>query len=377
MANKAIFTILSDCNSTSARTGIVKTENGDIHTPVFMPVGTYGAVKTLSHEDLEQLSASIILGNTYHLYIRPGNTIISKHGGLHKFINWNKPILTDSGGFQVFSLRGKRTISEEGVTFQSHLDGSSHLFTPENVVDTQRILGSDFMMMLDVCPPGDSDLKTWKEALDITTRWAKRGMDHFKKTEKLYGHSQVLVPIIQGGTNKELRIKSANDLLELNSPMYAIGGLAVGEPKEEMLNSIEVVNAIIPKEKPRYLMGVGTPTDLIQAVARGVDMFDCVMPSRNARNGQLFTRYGKINIRNSKYKNDTSPIDIESRSSLSVNYSKGYLHHLFKIEEMLGYRIATLHNLSFYLDLMSTIRSKIKNATFRSWSKEFISNYGN
>ena len=376
MENKSIFTILSECNSTSARAGIVKTGNGEIHTPVFMPVGTYGAVKTLSHKDLEQLSSSIILGNTYHLYIRPGNETISKFGGLHKFINWKKPILTDSGGFQVFSLRGKRKISEEGVTFQSHLDGSSHLFTPENVVETQRILGSDFMMMLDVCPPGDGDLKTWKDALDITTRWAKRGMNHFNKTKELYGHNQVLIPIIQGGTNKDLRIESTNDLLDLDSPMYAIGGLAVGEPKEEMLQSIEVVNGIIPKEKPRYLMGVGTPTDLVQAVSRGVDMFDCVMPSRNARNGQLFTRYGKINIRNSKYKNDISSIDIESKSDLSVNYSKGYLHHLFKIEEMLGYRIATLHNLSFYLNLMSTIQSQIKNGTFSSWSKEFVSNYG-
>ncbi|OUW60405.1 MAG: tRNA guanosine(34) transglycosylase Tgt [bacterium TMED198] len=372
---QSIFTILSKCSNTSAREGVVKTDNGDIHTPVFMPVGTYGAVKTLSYKNLEQISSSIILGNTYHLYIRPGNEIIAKHGGLHKFINWKKPILTDSGGFQVFSLRGKRKISEEGVTFQSHLDGSSHLFTPESVVETQRILGSDFMMMLDVCPPGDADFKTWEKALNITTRWAKRGMDHFNKTKDLYGHSQVLVPIIQGGTNKDLRIKSANELLALDSPLYAIGGLAVGEPKEEMLNSIEVVNDIIPKEKPRYLMGVGTPTDLVQAVARGVDMFDCVMPSRNARNGQLFTRNGKVNIRNSKYKNDTNPIDIESKSDLSLNYSKGYLHHLFKIEEMLGYTIATLHNLSFYLDLMSKIRSQINNGTFSYWSKEFISNY--
>ncbi|MDP6852710.1 MAG: tRNA guanosine(34) transglycosylase Tgt [Candidatus Marinimicrobia bacterium] len=369
-----VFSITSHCGSTSARSGILTTDHGEISTPFFMPVGTYGAVKTQSSEEIAEFS-TILLSNTYHLYLRPGTEILQKAGGLHGFMNWDGAILTDSGGFQIFSLEGYRKISDDGVTFRSHLDGSEHHFTPEIIVDIQRIIGSDFMMMLDVCPPGDADHQTWIDALNTTTKWAKRGMDHYRATEPLYDHAQVLIPVVQGGTNKELRKQSALELNELEADAYAIGGLAVGEPKPEMLETVEWMDEFLPKEKPRYLMGVGTPADLVRSVARGVDMFDCVMPTRNARNGQLFTFDGKMNIRNAKFKNDFSPIDDSGISPLSSEYTKAYLHHLFKTEEILGYRIATQHNLRFYIHLMQTMQEEINNDNFEKWAKGFLVKY--
>jgi len=340
-----------------------------------MPVGTYGAVKTQSSEEISNIPSSILLSNTYHLYLRPGTQILQKADGLHSFMNWEGSILTDSGGFQIFSLEDYRKITDDGVTFRSHLDGSEHHFTPEKIVDIQRIIGSDFMMMLDVCPPGDADQQTWLDALNITTKWAQRGMKHFRETESLYGHRQVLIPVVQGGTDKKLRKQSASDLCELEADAYAIGGLAVGEPKSEMLETVEWMDEFLPKNKPRYLMGVGTPSDLVKNVARGVDMFDCVIPTRNARNGQLFTFDGKLNIRNAKYKTDFNPIDDNFISSMSKTYTKAYLHHLFKTEEILGYRIATEHNLCFYIHIMNTMQEAIKAGNFMKWAKGFLERY--
>lgn len=342
-----------------------------------MPIGTYGAVKTQSSEEIKTLPSKIMLSNSYHLYIRPGTEILEAAGGLHKFMNWDGAILTDSGGYQVFSLRGMRKITDEGVTFQSHLDGSSHHFTPEKVVDIQRSIGSDLMMMLDVCPAGDADRSTWKDALKKTTDWAKRSMNHFKNTEPKYGYNQIILPIVQGGTDPELRKQSAFELMELDAGAYAIGGLAVGEPKEEMLTTTALMNEYLPRDKPRYLMGVGTPADLVRCVALGVDMFDCVIPTRNGRNGQLFTFNGKFNIRNSKYKYDHTPIDDSGVSEISAEYTKSYLHHLFKTEEILGYRIATQQNLKFYIHIMNQMRTAIKKDEFEKWSKVFLKNYEN
>jgi queuine tRNA-ribosyltransferase len=340
-----------------------------------MPVGTYGAVKTFSSEEIEALPSNILLSNTYHLYLRPGTKILETAGGLHKFMDWDGAILTDSGGFQIFSLEGFRKISDDGVTFRSHLDGSEHHFTPERIVEIQRSIGSDFMMMLDVCPPGDADKQTWINALETTTRWAKRGMEHYRNTEPIYGHHQVLLPIVQGGTDEELRRRSAGELCELDAEAYAIGGLAVGEPKPKMLSTVEVMNEELPKDKPRYLMGVGTPADLVRNVARGVDMFDCVMPTRNARNSQIFTSNGKMNIRNAQYRNDFSLIDETSTSTYSVKYTKAYLHHLFRTQEVLGLRIASQHNLHFYIKLMKTMREEILKDTFEKWANGFLMNY--
>ena len=370
-----IFTITHSDSNTYARSGIINSDHGSIKTPFFMPVGTYGAVKTQSSQEILNLPSSVLLSNTYHLYLRPGIEILSKAKGLHKFMNWDKIILTDSGGFQIYSLSGFRKITESGVTFRSHLDGSKHHFTPENIIDIQRIIGSDFMMMLDVCPPGSTDITTWKEALEITTNWAKRGMEHFRNTQSIYGHRQILIPVVQGGTNKELRKQSSKELCELNAEAYAIGGLAVGETKDKMLTTIEWMNDFLPKNKPRYLMGVGTPVDLIEAVSRGVDMFDCVIPTRNARNGQLFTFDGKMNIRNSKYKSDFSLIDESGFSPMSGNFTKAYLHHLFRTKEILGYRIATQHNLCFYIHLMITMQEYIKKGTFLNWKTNFLDRY--
>ena len=370
-----IFNLEKSCSDTSARAGTLSTNHGAIQTPFFMPVGTYGAVKTQSSEEIETLQSSILLSNTYHLFLRPGTEILEKAGGLHKFMNWNGAILTDSGGFQIFSLQGFRDITEGGVTFQSHLDGTRHHLTPESVVDIQRSIGSDFMMMLDVCPPGDADHKTWIEALETTTRWAKRGMDHYQNTEPLYGHRQIIIPIIQGGTNPELRKRSAEELIELDADAYAVGGLAVGEPKPKMLETTELMGEILPIEKSRYLMGVGTPADLVRCVARGIDMFDCVMPTRNARNGQIFTLNGKINIRNSKYKSDFSPIDYTGFAPMSEQYSKSYLHHLFKTNEVLGLRIATQQNLRLYIYIMVEMRKAIINDKFKSWANDFLFHY--
>ena len=370
-----LFIINYSDKNTSACTGTLHTDHADIPTPCFMPVGTYGAIKTQSSEEITELPSPILLSNTYHLYLRPGIEIIEKAGGLHGFMNWNGAILTDSGGFQIFSLEGYRKVTEDGVTFRSHLDGSEHHFTPEKIVDIQRIIGSDFMMMLDVCPPGDADHQTWIDALKITTNWARRSMKHFVETEPIYGHQQVLIPVVQGGTDKELRKKSASELCELEADVYAIGGLAVGEPKLEMLETVEWMDEFLPRDKPRYLMGVGTPADLVRNVARGVDMFDCVMPTRNARNGQLFTFDGKMNIRNAKYKSDLNPIDTNSISSMSETYTKAYLHHLFKTEEILGYRIATQHNLKFYIHIMKTIQDEIQKGSFETWAKGFLDRY--
>jgi queuine tRNA-ribosyltransferase len=372
---KEIFKIEASASTTSARAGILKTDHGYVPTPFFMPVGTYGAVKTQSSEEIAELPSNILLSNTYHLYLRPGTKILEQAGGLHQFMNWDGTILTDSGGFQIFSLEGFRKISEDGVTFRSHLDGSEHHFTPERIVDIQRSIGSDMMMMLDVCPAGDADQKTWIEALETTTRWAKRGMEHYRKTEPMYEHHQLLLPIVQGGTDVELRKRSAGDLVELDADAYAIGGLAVGEPKPEMLETVEIMDAELPKEKPRYLMGVGTPADLVRNVARGVDMFDCVMPTRNGRNGQLFTRQGKMNIRNANYKDDFSPVDALSTSTMSQSYTKAYLHHLVKTNEVLGLRIATDHNLRFYINLMATMRQEILSDNFENWAAAFLSDY--
>ena len=373
----SIFNIKHQSKNSSARVGVIKTQHGNIETPFFMPIATYGAVKTQSSNEIKQLPSKILLSNTYHLYIRPGTEILEKAGGLHKFMNWNGIILTDSGGYQVYSLQGMRKISNDGVTFQSHLDGSKHHFTPEKVVDIQRSIGSDIMMMLDVCPPGDADKAKWIEALNLTTKWAKRAKRHFDETEPLYNHNQIISPIVQGGTDLELRKQSALELMGIDCAMYAIGGLAVGEPKHEMLKVVNFLDTILPKNKPRYLMGVGTPADLIENILNGVDMFDCVIPTRNARNSQLFSFDGKLNIRNSKYKDDFSPIDSSGFSVSSENYSKAYLHHLFKTNEVLGLRIATEHNLKFYIHLMNEVKIQIKNDSFEKWAKEFLKRYNN
>ncbi len=371
------FKINHQSKNSSARTGILKTAHGSIETPFFMPIATYGAVKTQSSEEIKSLPSQILLSNTYHLYIRPGTRILEQAGGLHKFMNWNGIILTDSGGYQVYSLKGMRKINSDGVTFQSHLDGSKHYFSPEKVIDIQRIIGSDIMMMLDVCPPGDANQKKWIDALQHTTNWAKRAKKYFDQTESLYGYEQIISPIVQGGTDLKLRKQSALELMELNCDMHAIGGLAVGEPKEEMLKVVNYLDSILPKEKPRYLMGVGTPADLVESVLNGVDMFDCVIPTRNARNSQLFSFDGKINIRNAKYADDFLPIDKNNFSPISSKYSKAYLHHLFKTNEILGLRIATEHNLKFYIHLMKLIRYNIQSDSFEEWAKSFLRKYNN
>jgi queuine tRNA-ribosyltransferase len=372
---KNIFKINHSSKKSSARTGTLKTQHGTIQTPFFMPIATYGAVKTQSSDEIENLPSNILLSNTYHLYIRPGTDILEQAGGLHKFMNWNQIILTDSGGYQVYSLQGMRKITDDGVTFQSHLDGSKHHFTPEKVVDIQRSIGSDIMMMLDVCPPGDANKKEWVKALNLTTKWAWRAKKRYDETKPLYGHHQIISPIVQGGTDLMLRKQSAMELIEIDCDMYAIGGLAVGEPKEEMLKVVNYMDTILPKDKPRYLMGVGTPADLVENILNGVDMFDCVIPTRNARNSQLFSFDGKINIRNSKYKNDFSSIDENDFSINSKKYSKAYLHHLFKTNEVLGLRIATEHNLKFYIHLMNIIRQEINDDNFEKWAMKFLKRY--
>ncbi|MBQ9214844.1 MAG: tRNA guanosine(34) transglycosylase Tgt, partial [Bacteroidales bacterium] len=359
----------SDCR-TSARAGVIQTDHGEVLTPIFMPVGTLGTVKGVHQKELkEDIKAKIILGNTYHLYLRPGREVISKAGGLHKFIGWDNPILTDSGGFQVFSLAENRKITEEGVTFRSHIDGSKHLFTPENVVDTQRIIGSDFMMALDECTPYPCTYDYAKKSLDITHKWLARGVNHYKHTDGLYGHSQAYLPIVQGSVYKDLREKSAEFIASQEMQANAIGGLSVGEPVEMMYEMIEVVNNILPKDKPRYLMGVGTPANIIEGVARGIDMFDCVMPTRNGRNGMLFTKNGTINIKNEKWKYDFSELDPLGTSYVDHAYSKAYLRHLLISGERLASQIASVHNLAFYLELVREIRQRIVDGTFADWKE--------
>lgn len=361
-----------DLNS-NARAGLITTAHGTIETPIFMPVGTVGSVKAVHFHELENdIKAQIILGNTYHLYLRPGMDIIEKAGGLHKFNGWKRPILTDSGGFQVFSLSANRKLKEEGAYFRSHIDGSKHLFTPEGVVDIQRSIGSDIMMALDECPPGDSDYQYAKKSLALTLRWLRRGWDHYKATDGKYGYSQAYFPIVQGCVYKDLRQESAKFVADLGADGNAIGGLAVGEPTEKMYEMIEIVNEILPKDKPRYLMGVGTPANILEAIERGVDMMDCVMPTRNGRNGMLFTKNGIMNMRNKKWADDFSPIEIDGASEVDRMYSRAYLRHLFVSQEILAMQIASIHNLAFYLWLVGEARSHILAGDFKAWKDEAV-----
>lgn len=367
------FKILLSDNNSKARTGVVNTGHGEIQTPIFMPVGTVGSVKTVHQNTLEDdIKAQIILGNTYHLYLRPGLEVIEKAGGLHKFMNWKKPILTDSGGYQVFSLAARRKLTDEGAKFQSHIDGSRHRFTPENVVDTQRIIGSDIMMALDECTPYPCEYEYARKSLDLTHRWLDRGFDHYKNTESKYGYNQTFFPIVQGSVYADLRKKSAEKIASKGADGNAIGGLSVGEPAEMMYEMIEVVNEILPLDKPRYLMGVGTPANILEGISRGIDMFDCVMPTRNGRNGMLFTSQGIINIKNEKWKLDFSAIDNNGTSFVDSCYSRAYLRHLFISGEMLGPQIASIHNLSFYLWLVNESRNKITDGTFSAWKNEMV-----
>jgi len=371
------FKLLSTDPNSNARAGVVTTDHGEIETPIFMPVGTVGSVKGVHQRELkEDIKAQIILGNTYHLYLRPGLETIEQAGGLHKFNNWNGPILTDSGGYQVFSLSDNRKLKEEGAHFRSHIDGSKHLFTPENVMDIQRTIGADIIMAFDECPPGDCDFKYAKNSMELTHRWLARCVKRFDETEPKYGYNQSLFPIVQGAAYPELRRQSAEFARDLDREGYAIGGLAVGEPTEVMYEMIEVVNPILPKDKPRYLMGVGTPINILEAIDRGVDMFDCVMPTRNGRNGMLFTSEGIINIKNLKWKNDFTPIDPNGTSFVDETYTKAYLRHLITANELLGLQIASIHNLSFYLWLVKEARKHIINGSFKAWKNEMVSKLG-
>lgn len=365
------FILETVCAGSNARAGVLQTPHGDIPTPIFMPVGTAGSVKGIHARDLvEDIKARIILGNTYHLYLRPGLQILEEAGGLHRFSGWNGPILTDSGGFQVFSLGDLRKLSEEGVRFQSHIDGSYHMFTPENVMDIQRIIGADIIMAFDECAPGDADYSYAQKSLELTQRWLDRCFKRFAETTPRYGYPQSLFPIVQGAAYPDLRRKAAADICKYDAHGYAIGGLAVGEPEKVMYEMIEVVNSELPENRPRYLMGVGTPVNILEAIHRGVDMFDCVMPTRNGRNGMLFTSEGIINIRNNKWANDHSPVDPNGTSFVDHQYSKAYLRHLVISKEMLGAQIASQHNLAFYLWLVTEARNKIKEGTFKTWKEE-------
>lgn len=362
------FQIQQTDSLSNARAGLITTDHGQIETPIFMPVGTVGSVKGITDRDLHNdVRAQIILGNTYHLYLRPGTEILEKAGGLHAFNGWDRPILTDSGGFQVFSLSGIRKLTEEGCTFRSHIDGSKHVFTPEKVIDIERSIGADIIMALDECPPGTSDYNYAKKSLGLTHRWLDRCFKRFNETDPLYGYNQSLFPIVQGCTYRDLREQSAEFVASKDADGYAIGGLAVGEPAEVMYEMVEVVNAILPKDKPRYLMGVGTPANLLEAIERGVDMFDCVMPTRNGRNAMLFTSKGIMNMRNKKWEDDFSPIDSEGTAWVDTFYSKAYLHHLFKAQELLALQIGSLHNLSFYLWLVGEARKHIIAGDFSVW----------
>lgn len=366
------FKIEHKDNASEARTGVISTDHGEIRTPIFMPVGTVGSVKAVHFEELRrQVMAQIILGNTYHLYLRPGLDILRKAGGLHKFIGWERPILTDSGGFQVFSLTGIRKLKEEGCEFRSHIDGSKHFFTPENVMDTQRIIGADIIMAFDECAPGEADYNYAKNSMQMTHRWLDRCWKRFNETEPIYGHSQTLFPIVQGCKYPELRRESAKYIADKGADGNAIGGLAVGEPTEIMYEMIEVVNEILPKEKPRYLMGVGTPWNILEAIERGVDMFDCVMPTRNGRNALIFTYEGTMNMRNAKWDYDFTPID-ENGCDVDQITTKAYLHHLFKAGEFLGPQIASIHNLAFYLRLVTDARKHIEAGDFVAWKKSTV-----
>lgn len=362
--------------ASDARAGVITTDHGKIETPIFMPVGTAGAVKGIHFSELRsQVKAQIILGNTYHLYLRPGLEVLRKAGGLHGFNGWERPILTDSGGFQVFSLSGIRKLTEEGCEFRSHIDGSKHIFTPENVMDTERVIGADIMMALDECPPGVSDYAYAKKSLGMTQRWLDRCIKRFNETEPLYGYHQSLFPIVQGCTFKDLRQEAAKYVADKGAEGNAIGGLAVGEPTEVMYEMIEVVNEILPKDKPRYLMGVGTPQNILEGIERGVDMFDCVMPTRNGRNAMLFTYEGTMNMRNKKWETDFSPVD-EDGCEIDRVTTKAYLHHLFKAQELLAMQIASIHNLAFYLRLVTDARKHIIAGDFVQWKNGIIDQLG-
>jgi tRNA-guanine transglycosylase, queuosine-34-forming len=367
------FTLEYTDTLSNARAGTITTDHGDIQTPIFMPVGTQGAVKAVHFSELKNdIKAEIILGNTYHLYLRPGIEILEQAGGLHKFNGWNKPILTDSGGFQVFSLSENRKLREEGAEFRSHIDGSKHLFTPEKVMDIQKSIGADIIMAFDECTPGDADYNYAKQSLELTERWLDRCVRRFNEMPPKYGYSQSLFPIVQGCVYSDLRKRAAENVASKNADGNAIGGLAVGEPTEKMYEMIEVVNDILPKNKPRYLMGVGTPANLLEAIERGVDMFDCIMPTRNGRNGQLFTKQGIMNMRNKKWESDFSPIEENGASEIDAFYSKAYLRHLFMTDEILALQIASVHNLAFYLWLVKEARKHIIEGDFTSWKRNML-----
>ena len=369
------FKLEAQTSGSNARAGIITTDHGQIPTPIFMPVGTVGSVKAVhAHELREDIDAKIILGNTYHLYLRPGLEILKKAGGLHRFNSWDRPILTDSGGFQVFSLAANRKLHEEGAWFRSHIDGSKHLFTPEGVVDIERAIGADIMMALDECPPGTSDYDYARNSLGLTQRWLARGWKRYKETEGLYGYRQAYFPIVQGCVYPDLRREAAKFVADLGADGNAIGGLAVGEPTEKMYEMIEIVNEILPTDKPRYLMGVGTPANILEAIDRGVDMMDCVMPTRNGRNGMIFTRHGIVNLKNKKWADDFSPLDPGGPSRVDREYSKAYLRHLFVSHEILGMQIASIHNLAFYLWLVKEARAHILSGDFKQWKEEMVVN---
>jgi queuine tRNA-ribosyltransferase len=368
-----MFKIMSRDKESKARSGLLKTAHGDIPTPIFMPVGTGGTVKGILQRDLsEDIDARIILGNTYHLYLRPGTEIIRSAGGLHRFMSWERPILTDSGGYQVFSLSENRKLTPEGAIFKSHIDGSKHVFTPENTIDIQRVIGADIIMAFDECAPWPCDYNYARKSVALTHQWLDRAIARFEGTESLFGYEQLLFPIVQGGTFDDLRKISAEKVASSGLAGNAIGGLSVGEPAEEMYRIIEIVNEILPDDKPRYLMGVGTPVNLLESIERGIDMFDCVMPTRNGRNGMLFTSEGTINIRNRKWIDDLGPIDPEGPSEVSVKYSKAYLRHLVMSGENLGAQIASIHNLAFYLWLVGESRKKIEAGEFKRWKETMI-----
>lgn len=369
------FRLLHRDPASNARAGIITTDHGVVHTPVFMPVGTAGSVKAVHMNELqEDIGAEIILGNTYHLYLRPGMDILQQAGGLHRFNSWNKPMLTDSGGFQVFSLTENRKLTEEGALFQSHIDGSTHFFTPEKVIDIQRIIGADIMMAFDECTPGDADYGYAKKSLDLTERWLKRCITRFDETATPYGYRQALFPIVQGCVYPDLRRRAAEHIASLGAEGNAIGGLAVGEPTEKMYEMVELVNEILPQDKPRYLMGVGKPENILEAIERGVDMFDCIMPTRNGRNGQIFTKQGVMNMRNERWKDDFSPLEEEGESFVDTLYSKAYLRHLITVNEILGLQIASIHNLAFYVWLAQEARRHIIADDFTSWKAMMTAN---
>ena len=367
------FNLLHTDTSSQARAGVLTTDHGEVLTPIFMPVGTLGTVKRLQQYELaDDIAADIILGNTYHLYLRPGLELLEAAGGLHKFINWNRPMLTDSGGYQVYSLGDRRKIKEEGVTFSSHIDGSKHFFSPENVMDIQRVIGADVIMAFDECTPYPCEYDYAKASMHMTHRWLDRCMKQYDNRPNLYGHRQILAPIIQGSVYPDLRKMSAEYISQFESEVYAIGGLSVGEPHEDMYAMTELCTSIMPKPKARYLMGVGTPVNLLECIDRGIDMFDCVLPTRNARHGLIYTMEGSINIKNGKWKADFSALDPDGTHRVDQYYSKAYVRHLFSVGEALGQQITSLHNIAFFLKLVRTAREHILNDTFKAWKEEIV-----